>query len=324
MTTNCLQGKTEGFDCWRGTKVKRATREDALHAYSMVLFMLGGIFNATHSRVNDMKAALAEHPKLYRHAVKKTTVQAMECCTQVAATFKWLTEVDDAYQDWMDITDYLEEDIDPQMQRLYWAIDTAVMKTRKEPHAVLTNLTMAYNLAILAKDVADGLEKLLREEIDGRMRMPQRLMSPIHGLVSYLENLYATVVPEETYEEVKGYPPVRDGIVIVFRYFIDMRNVERMAVKKVEDYGISDNVRPGDTDAQRNKGGRWNGPQDRILKLHYGLMPDEDLAATLGRTVGAIAARARVLGVDKNSSYEERLVREKEEYDKEHFKTKES
>ena len=283
--------------------------EEMLHIYSMVLYMLGGVYNVTHSKVKDLEVEMRKYPSLYRYQMKKAIKQALGCCEQIEGVFKWYTDIDGLYQDWMDITDMLEEEVSPEIQKLYYAIDNAVMRTHKEPHGMITQLVCAYGMSVLLKMTMEELNTVVREEVGSDVKIMRSLQLSIVGLVGYLDEIYGRLLPKAVHDEVLGCRPVADGLRIVEKYFLDFSNAERISRRKAREYGFDADADVADGNAAVNNGKEWTDFTETMLYLHYGLIPDEELAAMMGRTVGAIRAKARAMGIDRTLDYEKRLGR---------------
>ena len=97
----------------------------------------GSVYNVAQSAMVDAAAELRERPDIFRHRLKYNVRRAL------AAYDVWNRKMEcqlaDRYQLWLDISDKVDEEMQPHITKLYWAIKAVLMKRNIPDYALHRN-----------------------------------------------------------------------------------------------------------------------------------------------------------------------------------------
>lgn len=284
--------------------VKSHNAEEVMSAYCRMLYIIGSYASLVQGKVKDLCAELEQNPGIYRQEVKRDTKAAMRACEGMVRHIGSLAAADRQYEDWLDITDRMESNVETDIMKLYFTIDNAVHRRHHEPHRVASLLILAVNLAHQMETVVRDCAQVLHE-ISPRLIMTGGLGSSAAGVRSRLQEVMWRLVPLDVFRECKGDIFVRLGFDIIYKKMANLELLEDRAVEQAMLYGVA--FRKEDQKPGCNNGKAWLEFHDKVLYNSYGMEPDGQVAGWLGRSVAAIRARARILGLKKGQSTEERL-----------------
>ena len=292
-----------------GMPVKKFEPRAAMVAYCKMLYVIGTYASVVQGKAKDLCAELLNHPDLYRHEVKRDSKAALKACEDMVRFIGSLSDRDGQYNDWLDITDMMEQSVETDLMNLYFTLDNAVHRTRFEPHRVATLALLSLNLAHQLVSVVETCEGAL-QEISPRLRMAGGIVPASKNVRSLLQEVTWRLVPYEVCKACKSDTPTRQGFDIVFSKLTNLEALNDMAAEQAKKYGVT--FRKEDQVAGSNNRVPWTSFQIRVLLQNYGKCPDEELALKLGRTAGAIVRRAGILHLKKNMTDEERHALEVE------------
>ena len=292
-----------------GMPVKKFSPREVMVAYCKMLYVIGTYASVVQGKAKDLCAELLEHPDLYRHEVKRDSKAALKACEDMVRFIGSLAGRDGQYNDWLDITDMMEQSVETDLMKLYFALDNAVHRARFEPHRVATLSLLTLNLACQLVSVVETCEEAL-QEMSPRLRMAGGIVPVSRNVRSLLQEAAWRLVPREVCQTCKNDTPTRMGFDIVFSKLTNLQTIDDMAVEQAKKYGVA--FRKEDQVAGCNNRVPWTAFQIRVLLQNYGKYPDEELALKLGRTAGAIARRANILHIRKNMTDVERYALEVE------------
>ncbi len=291
------------LDHLKGIPVKTHSVEEVASLYATMLYVIGSYATVVHGQVKDFCDDLATHPDLYRQQVKKEAKAALLCCEQLVKRIGSFAREDGQYGDWLDITDRMEETVTADLLKLRLTIDNAVHRCRHEPHMVATRLMLCVTLGGQLADVTETSEQALHE-VTERLHLDGSMKLAVNGINAHLQTLFRTLVPMEVFRYCKKDTYIRLGFDIIFKKLTNLAAIDRAAAEQALRYGVTFDKE----DQVENGNGRkpWNDFQDSVVVSLYGETSDERLAAELGRTVAAVRARARTIGIRRDFTREER------------------
>ena len=292
-----------------GMPVKQSDPNEVMETYCRMLYIIGTYASVVQGKAKDLCAELLEHPDLYRHEVKRDSKAALKACEDMVRFIGSLAGRDGQYNDWLDITDMMEQSVETDLMKLYFALDNAVHRARFEPHRVATLSLLTLNLACQLVSVVETCEEAL-QEMSPRLRMAGGIVPASRNIRSLLQEVAWRLVPREVCQTCKNDTPTRMGFDIVFSKLTNLQTIDDMAVEQAKKYGVA--FRKEDQVAGSNNRVPWTAFQIRVLLQNYGKYPDEELALKLGRTAGAIARRANILHIRKDMTDTERYALEVE------------
>lgn len=292
-----------------GMPVKKFDPRTVMATYCKMLYVIGTYVSVVQGKAKDLQAEILNHPDLYRHEVKRDTKAALKACEGMVRFIGSLAGRDGQYNDWLDITDMMEQSVETDLMKLYFSLDNAVHRARFEPHRVATLALLAYNLSCQLVSVVKTCGEVLRE-VSPRLRMAGGIGPASGNICSLLQEVTWRLVPYEVCQTCKDDMPTRMGFDIVFSKLTNLQAVDDMAAEQAKKYGVT--FREEDQVAGSNNRVPWTSFQIRVLIQWYGRCPDEELASKLGRTATAIVRRANILRLKKNMTDEERCALEKD------------
>ncbi len=299
MKTNFLEG----------VPVRRFGPDDEMETYCKMLYVIGTYASVVQGKVKDLCAELLEHPDLYRHEVKRNSKAALEACEGIVRFIGSLADEDGQYNDWLDITDMMEQSVEADLMKLHFTLDNAVNRTRFEPHRVATLALLALNLARQLASVVETYEKGL-QKISPRLHMGGGIGPASRSVHNLLQEVTWRLVPSEVWLACRGDTPTRMGFDIMFSKLTNLDTLDDKAAEQAKKYGVA--FRKEDQVEGGNSRAPWTEYQIRVLIQNYGRSPDGELAMQLGRTVTAVVRRANILHLKKTMTDGERRAIETE------------
>lgn len=299
MKTNFLEG----------VPVRRFDPDDVMETYCKMLYVIGAYASVVQGKAKDLCAELLNHPDIYRHEVKRDSKAALEACEGMVRFIGSLADEDGQYNDWLDITDMMEQSVEADLVKLHFTLDNAVNRTRFEPHRVATLALLSLNLARQLVSVVETYEKCLRE-ISPRLHVGGGVGPASRSIRNLLQEVTWKLVPSEVWLACRGDAPTRMGFDIIFSRLTNLDTLDDKAAEQAKKYGVA--FRKEDQVAGGNSRAPWTEYQIRVLILGYGRCPDGELALQLGRTVTAVTRRANILHLKKTMTDRERRAIETE------------
>ena len=123
----------------------------------------GSVYNVAQSAMVDAAAELRERPDIFRHRLKYNVRRAL------AAYDVWNGKMErqlaDRYQLWLDISDKVDEEMQPHITKLYWAIKAVLMKRNIPDYALRARCETALIVCHLARTYTDAVFAHMRETV---------------------------------------------------------------------------------------------------------------------------------------------------------------
>lgn len=111
-----------------GVPLYHPTQEQVSKFYMLFYTMIGGFASVVQTQITDTYNLIKEDKKIFRMEAKKRLTEAKEQSDDLIAAFKhYMSEVQ-MYQLWLDLTDIIEDDLKPDVQKCFFAIDNQFLK----------------------------------------------------------------------------------------------------------------------------------------------------------------------------------------------------
>lgn len=269
--------------------------------------MVGGFASIVQTQITDTYNLVRADKKLFRFEAKKRITEAKEYSDQLIAAFKHHMKETDLYQFWLDITDSLEEDLRPDVQKCFFALDNQFLKHDIKEHILFTNVLMADTLCSMLQRAIGRFADMMRE-MNGVLvfNLAERFLEPIKGVRSRMRNameiLYPAKIDNEVFADCAGQFDL--GFDVIGLKVLDYERANKAVEKAVELSGL--NLSYDDNEPSThfdNTGTPWNDAQNRSLKIAYADTPNKDIADIVGRSVSEVIKQAKKLGLKKDPAY---------------------
>ncbi len=262
-------------------------------ATSLYYMMIGSLATITQTAIKDLLDVLAQRRDLFRHKLKYRIKEAYSRSETLMGVFKRRTSTIAQYNLWLDITDSMEEDLKIDVQRLYYTTDNILLKYKVEEHELQSLAVVAYNLSIMLHDLSLRYGEVMEGLGIGKTnaRPDESFLNPMYGMYSSMREVAEMLIRDKDAEYFKEGGLIYRALNIIALKVCSLDKIDRAAddglkLNGVDFYG---------EDNQDNSFTEWNAVQVNLLAKNYAEMTDEELARTLGRSVGSIRAKARRL-----------------------------
>lgn len=267
-------------------------------AVSLYYMMIGSLASITQTAVKDLLDALIERKDLFRHSLKYHIKEAYARSEQLIKVFRDRTSDTSRYQMWLDITDGIEEDLRPDVTRLFYTTDNILLKHNVQEHRLQSMAVVAYNLTIMLHDMS-----VRYDEVVGRLgfsvnslKPDNNFRTPMYGMFASMRTVADILVKDKDATYYKEGGMICKALEVLALKVTNMDRIERVTADVLKLSGVDIY---GD-DMQNNSCEPWNEAQEAILKNFCGENTDEELARMIGRSVGAVKARMRKLGIKRS------------------------
>ncbi len=294
---------------------------EAIQVVAKLLYMFGGYSNMVNSMMRDLVGVYRTNPDIYRHGTKALLGKILNCSEEMMKSFERIAGANEVLENWRDIVDIMEQMTEQDRTKLYFATDNCVMRCKAEPHELITHTIICYNFATELSDVQRAVQDAIDETMGGmRVRIAPYFDRLVEGMAGYLTDLHTKFVPREVFEMCKQTPSIGNGIDIVTRKMLAPSIVNDACSIQCQRFGFHQLDEDGETPGENpmnNHRKPWDKESDRILKTYFGYKTVEEIAHVLGRTEGAIKARAKALGID-GKTFKQRWDEEQERQNRKH------
>lgn len=288
--------------------VYRPSEEQVNRFFMLFYTMIGGFASIVQTQITDAYNLTREDKKLFRFEGKKRITEAKECADELIVTFRhYMSEVD-MYQWWLDVTDILEDDIKPDLQKCYFSLDNQFLRHGIEKHRLYTNILMAEILSKMLQNAIDHFAEIMREQNGITVfNLAEQFKSPIKGVHERMRNAMEILYPANIDNKVFGGNVAQFslGFDIIGMKALNFERTNNAIAKAIGMNGL--NLPVGDEDNETetcdNRGLPWNDIQNRALTIGYPDTPNEAIAKIVGRTVYEVRKQAKKLGLKKSDEY---------------------
>ena len=272
--------------------------QEVNRAVSLYYMMIGSLASITQTAVKDLLDALIERKDFFRHSLKYHIKEAYARSEQLIKVFRDRTSDTSRYQMWLDITDGIEEDLRPDVTRLFYTTDNILLKHNVPEHRLQSMAVVAYNLTIMLHDMSvryDDVVGKLGFSVHG-LKPDKNFRTPMYGMFASMRAVADILVKDKEATYYKEGGMIYKALEVLALKVTNMDRIEHITADVLNLSGVDIY---GD-DVQNNAYEEWNETQEAILKTYYREQSDEDLAKMLGRSVGSIKARMRKLGIKRS------------------------
>lgn len=141
-----------------GIPLKRPSQEQVNKAYMLFYSMIGGFASVVQTQITDVYNYARQDKKLFRMEAKKRLTEAKRCSDELVESFMFYMGKIGMQQIWLDLTDAIEDDIRPDIQKCFYALDNQFLKFGIKQHKLYTLILMAEILSrMLCKSVDEFL-----------------------------------------------------------------------------------------------------------------------------------------------------------------------
>lgn len=293
--------------------VYRPSEEQVNKFFMLFYTMVGGFASIVQTQITDAYNLTKEDRKLFRFDGKKRITEAKACADELIAAFKYYMDEVGMYQWWLDVTDILEEDIRPDIQKCYFSLDNQFLRHGIERHQIYTNILMAEIMSKMLQDTVDRFAEIMRKENGiSVFNLAERFTSPIRGVHERMRNAMEILYPASIDNKVftkQSSAMFSLGFDIIGMKALDWERAYRAIAKatKLNAVNLSfedKNGEPIEDDAPLdNSGTPWSDLQLRVLTIAYPDTPNKEVAQMVGRSVYEVVKQAKKLGLRKSEEY---------------------
>lgn len=288
--------------------VYRPSEEQVNRFFMLFYTMIGGFASIVQTQITDAYNLAREDKKLFRFEGKKRITEAKECADELIATFRhYMSEVD-MYQWWLDVTDILEDDIKPDLQKCYFSLDNQFLRHGIKKHRLYTNILMAEILSGMLQNAIGHFAEIMREQNGITVfNLSEQFKSPIRGVHERMRNAMEILYPASI-DNVVFADKVSQfslGFDIIGMKAFNFERTNNAIARAIGMNGLNLPVGDEDNEAEvcDNRGLPWNDIQNRALTIGYPDTSNEEIAKIVGRTVYEVRKQAKKLGLKKSEQY---------------------
>lgn len=139
------------------------TRNKIDRCCSLYYITCGSVYNVAQSAMVDAAAELRSRPDIFRHKLKYNVRRALAAYD--VWNGKMARQLTDRYQLWLDISDKVDEEMQPHIQKLFFAIKAVLMKRRVPDYALRARCETALVVCKLARTYTDAVFAHMRETV---------------------------------------------------------------------------------------------------------------------------------------------------------------
>ena len=290
-----------------GVPLYHPTQEQVSKFYMLFYTMIGGFASVVQTQITDTYNLIKEDKKIFRMEAKKRLTEAKEQSDDLIAAFKhYMSEVQ-MYQLWLDLTDIIEDDLKPDVQKCFFAIDNQFLKHGVKEHKMYTMILMSEIMSGMLTSSVNEFAKVMRENNGIHVfNIAERFSAPIKGVHARMRNameiLYPTKVDKLVFSECPD--KFNLGFEIIGMKVLDWKRADKALEQAVDMNGLNLTIDGQDKENPAcNTGTPWNDVQIRALKMAYSDTPNKEIAKIVGRTVYEVTKQAKKLGLKKSKKY---------------------
>lgn len=293
---------------FRGIPIYKPSQEQVNRLYMLFYTMVGGFASIVQTQITDTYNLVKEDKNLFRFGGKKYITEAKKCADELIATFKHYMEEIDMYQWWLDVTDILEDDIKPDIQKCYFSLDNQFLRHKIKQHLLFTNIVMAEVLSRMLQNIIDRFAEIMRRKNGiNTFNLAEQFKLPIRGVHERMRNAMEILYPAEIDNKVfaNNTSQFSLGFDIIGMKSLDFERTNSAIAKAISLNGLNLPVEDAGNPSETfdNRGLPWNDTQIRALKISYSNTPNKEIAKVVGRSVYDVVKQAKKLGLKKSKEY---------------------
>ena len=290
-----------------GIPLKRPSQEQVNKAYMLFYSMIGGFASVVQTQITDVYNYARQDKKLFRMEAKKRLTESKRCSDELVESFMFYMGKIGMQQIWLDLTDAIEDDIRPDIQKCFYAIDNQFLKFGIKQHKLYTLILMAEILSrMLCKSVDEFSSVMQKNYGMTAFTIGRRFTVPVKGVYARIRNvmelLYPVSIDNNVFSECKD--KFNLGFEIIGLKILDYHRADEALYKACKLNGV--NITPDGSDKKNqivNTGTPWNEAQIRALTIGFPDSPTKEVAHIVGRSVYEVNKKAKELGLKKSPKY---------------------
>ena len=287
--------------------VKVPTEEQVNRFYMLFYSMVGGFASIVQTQITDTYNFIKENKKIFRFEAKKRITEAKECSDKLIDSFMHYMKECGMSQLWLDMTDSIEDDLKPDVQKCFYAIDNQFMKHNIKEHKMYTMLLMSELMSSMLVSSVERFAEMM-DKYNGihAVNIAERFTNPIRGVYARMRNAMEILYPVNVDYEVFSECPDKYniGFEIIGQKVLDWKRAENALANACILNGFNLNA-DGEflKNEKDNTGTPWNETQTRALSVAYHNTSNKQIARILGRSVYEVTKQAKKLGLKKSEEY---------------------
>lgn len=265
--------------------------------YSLIV---GTCARIVQSSVDELYDKVSERKDLFRHSVKFHLNQAISMADMLIKEFMEMATLNNGDYLWVDATSGIEHSVLGDINILFLTIDNILLKNNVKEDKIEAQTIVTYNLSVMALDFYDRFLNLANNfAVNFRcFEMEYRFGSKFHGITNSMHKIAEVLVSDLHADYLKDGGMIRRGLEVITLKISDIDKINEAAYEVLERNGVSFD---GEAD---NSYLPWTAIQENMVRKYFnsGDFTIDELALMLGRSVGAIKAKAYKLGLIKKIS----------------------
>ena len=260
--------------------------------------MIGSLATITQTSIKDLLDMLAKRKDLFKHKLKYRMKEAFSRSEALIAVFKKHTSTIAQYDLWLDITDSMEDDLKIDVQRIFYTTDNILLKHNVKDDKLQSQTVVAYNLTVMLHDLSQRYDEVMGKLGFGSpgMRPSKEFLLPMYGMYTSMREVAEMLITDSDAEYFKEDGAIHKALEVLALKVCDLDKIDHAADEGLKLNGVD----YSGEEHQNNSFLPWNNVQINFLARNYDKMTDEELAKSLGRSVGAVKAKMRQLKLKRN------------------------
>lgn len=290
-----------------GVPIKRPSQDQINKAYMLFYSMIGGFASVVQTQITDVYNYARQDKKLFRMEAKKRLTEAKRCSDELVESFMFYMGKIGMQQIWLDLTDAIEEDIRPDIQKCFYALDNQFLKFGIKQHKLYTLILIAEILSRMLCKSVDEFSSVMQQNYGmTAFSIDSRFTMPVKGVYARIRNVMELLYPVSV--DNKVFADCKDkfnlGFEIIGMKVLDYHRANDALIKACLLNGV--NIAPdgySDESPIVNTGTPWNEAQTRAMVTGFSTTPTREMACIVGRSVYEVNKKAKELGLKKSPKY---------------------
>lgn len=261
---------------------------------SLYYMMIGSLATITQTAIKDLLDVLTQRKDLYKHSLKYRIKEAYFRSEILISVFKKHTQIVSQYDLWLDITDCMEEDLKPDIQKLYYTTNNILLKHNVKEPELQSLAVVAYNLTVMLHDLSLRYGEVMSKlgfNGTSKVRPDRDFLKPMYGMYASMREVAEILITDKDAEYFKEGGLIYRALNVIALKVCNLERIDEVANRGLKINGVD----YYNEDHQDNSFTEWNDVQISFLVKNHNEMTDDELAGILGRSVGAIKAKKRQL-----------------------------
>lgn len=279
--------------------VKYPTQDIYNRYIALFSLILGSYSRIIQTSINDLYDMVCERKELFRHSVKFNLNKAVSMADELIKEFMNMAKENKGDYLWVDTTSAVEHAVLNDINILFLSVDNILLKHKIKEDKIEAQTIVAYNLSAMMLDVFDNFcnitsDKGVNFKIPIIVNNFERRMS---GICMAMHAVAEKLVSNPHADYLKEGDLIHRGLEVIALKVANVDFINKATENVLQRNGVAFDM---DTD---NSYLPWTAIQENLIKKYWGTkdFTIEELAQMVGRSVGAIKARAYKLGLIKKA-----------------------